>query len=155
MVMYVLFVCVVTGILYLFSRNKDSFRIKKDLILSAWIAVFFQCFGVARADDSRDAFVRSAYQSCYQSQRAMGGNSGVPERFIESYCTCIGNSIYDSLTPSDFSQLETLAAKRLLPPPDIQNKINGAARVCMKSMISRMSPSELEQMDRLVAGQKR
>jgi hypothetical protein len=154
-VVNLLFSCVVTGILYLFSRNRDLFRTKRCLIITAWVSVFFQFYAVARADDSRDAFVQSFYQSCYQDQRANSGNTGVPEKNISDYCTCTGNNFYDSLTSSDFSRIEQLAPNRLPPPSDIQNKLNNAGRACMKSMISNMSPSELEQMDRLSAGQRR
>jgi hypothetical protein len=146
--------CVITGILYLFSRNKKLFRVTRCLILSAWAVAFIQFYNVVRADESRDAFVQSANQSCYKAQQA-GNNVAIPEKNISYYCNCIGNSFYDSLAPSDVYRLEQLAANKLPMPPEIQNKINNVSKSCVKKMISKMSPSELKQMDNLISSQNK
>jgi hypothetical protein len=146
--------CVITGILYLFSRNKKLFRVTRCLILSAWAVAFIQFYNVIRADESKDAFVQSTNQSCYKSQQA-GNNVAIPEKNISYYCNCIGNSFYDSLVPSDVYRLEQLAAKKSPIPPDIQNKINNVSKSCIKKMIKKMSPSELKQMDDLISTQNK
>lgn len=157
-VVYLLVSAVLTSIFYLCSRNKHSFRVKRCLITNAWIAAALQCYGIARADDSIEfakAFVQSAYQSCYQTQRASTNNSGVPEKFIKDYCYCTSNHLYNSFTPSELVRLDHLLKNGTPPPADVQSKINSSGKACTKASIEKMSPSELELLDRLIAGQKR
>jgi hypothetical protein len=143
--------CVVTSVLYLCSRNREEFRVKRCLILTVWVFILFESYAVARADDKTD-FVRSFYQNCYQSQKQMLGKAILPDKFIENYCSCTASSTFDKLTQNDINQLAILSSKRLQPAVEFQNKLKESADSCMKSQIKKMSKAELEKMDKIILG---
>jgi hypothetical protein len=146
--------CVVTSILYLCSRNRDEFRVKRCLILTVWVFVLFESYAVARADDKTD-FVQSFYQNCNQSQKKMLSNVVLPDKFIENYCSCAASSMFDKLTQNDINQLAILSSKKLQPTVDFQAKLKDSADSCMKSQISKMSKAELAKMDKIILGNKK
>jgi hypothetical protein len=76
-------------------------------------------------------------------------NTGIPERYIADYCSCYSTTLYGSLTDSDINSMQQVLQYNSPLPVEVQDKISVSGKVCMKEMINKMSPSELEQMDRL------
>ena len=153
---------IVASVLYLISRNKQQFRIRRCLILSAWVIIFFQLYPIISPSNSRNeshqigfnndfaqGFKKSFFENCYQTQRANSLNNGAPDRFISDYCECTGRQVYNDLTYEELMRIGTTLAKGEPPTQNIQEKLNHAARICMEQLVNKMSPSELKKMDSL------
>jgi hypothetical protein len=65
------------------------------------------------------------------------------------YCNCYSEQVYNDLTYEDIRRLEKIQGMEVPPPNDIQEKVNRAGKSCMKNIIDKMSPSDLEKMDGL------
>jgi len=93
--------------------------------------------------------VQSIYASCYRSQRAAVENYGVPENLLRDYCSCASKHMYGRLTYDDFRLLQKVQSLGTPPSHEIQQKMEFVAKMCRKSSIDKMPPSDLEAMDRI------